>query len=152
MKNQLNFEIDINAPRPRVWDVMLEDQTYRQWTKAFDPTSYYEGSWEKGSKIKFLSTNGGGMFSEIAENIPHKFISIRHLGMIIDGVEDSTSEDAKKWVGAYENYTFTDTDKGTNLKVELGSDAIPEDIIEMFRDMWPKALLTLKEICEADKK
>jgi len=52
------------------------------FTAAFNPTSSYEGTWQKGSKIYFTGTdeNGkrGGMISEIAEYIPNQFVSIRH--------------------------------------------------------------------------
>ena len=40
--------------------------------KTFDESSRYEGSWEKGSKIKFVGTNAKGeqegMVGEILEN------------------------------------------------------------------------------------
>src|SRR5688572_26021299 len=109
---KLRQTIFINAPRERVWDVMLSDETYRQWTSAFNPGSYYKGDWKEGSKILFLGPNPdgsgeGGMVSRIKENRPHEFISIEHLGIVQNGVEDTESEEAKKWAPAYENYTFT---------------------------------------------
>ena len=50
----------INAPRKKVWATMLEDTTYREWTKPFNETSYYEGDWSEGSKILFLGTDKDG--------------------------------------------------------------------------------------------
>ena len=151
MKEKMHFEIEIYAPVQKVWDTMLEKESYKEWTTAFDPTSSYEGSWEKGSKMKFVSTtNGYSMISEIAENIPYKFISIKHLGEIKGGVEDTTSDKVKTWTPAYENYTFADKGMGTLLAVDMESPSTPESkaMKEMFEDMWPKALLRLKEICE----
>ena len=150
MKEIMHFEITINAPVKKVWDMMLADETYRQWTAAFEPTSYYEGSWEKGSKMKFLGAGGSGMVSEIAENIPYKFLSTQHLGEIKDGVEDTTSEAVKKWLPAFENYTFTDNGDSTLLQIdmEMGSSEESKQMKEMFEGMWPKALLILKEVCE----
>ena len=86
--NTLNFSILINADKEKVWNTMLEDATYRQWTKPFNETSYYEGDWSEGSKIYFLGKdeNGqpsGGMMSEIAKNKPFEYISIKHLGIIM---------------------------------------------------------------------
>lgn len=70
----------IHAPVNHVWHCMLDKPMYEEWTAAFDPTSTYEGSWEQGASIKFLSSTGeGGMISEIAENRPYEFISIKHL-------------------------------------------------------------------------
>ena len=150
MKEKLHFEITINAPVTKVWDMMLAQETYRQWTAAFEPTSYYEGSWQKGSKMKFLGAGGSGMISQIVENIPYKFISTEHLGEIKDGVEDTTSEAVKKWLPAFENYTFTDNGDSTLLQIdmEMGSSEESKQMKEMFEGMWPKALLILKEICE----
>ena len=146
---KIQFKTEINAPKEKVWDTMLNDATYRQWTKSFDPNSYYEGSWQKGSKIKFLgpAENGktSGMFSEIAENIPYEFVSIKHLGIIKDGVEDTTSEEAKSWSPAFENYTFKDNGGKTELLIEMDAD---EKYSGMFNEMWPKALKRLKELCE----
>ena len=142
MLEKLHFEQIINAPAEKVWQTMLGSESYKQWTSVFDPRSTYEGSWEKGSEIKFIGSNGGGMYSEIAENIPGKFISIKHLGELKEG---GIKSDVKEWENAHENYTFTDVDGNTKLSVDL--DTVVE-YADMFKDMWPKALLKLKEICE----
>jgi uncharacterized protein YndB with AHSA1/START domain len=151
MTEKLHFETMINAPVAKVWEMMLGAETYKQWTAAFDPSSYYEGSWEKGSQIKFLGDGGSGMLSEIVENVPAKFISIRHLGEIRNGVEDTTSEAVQKWLPAFENYTFEEREGGTWLQIdmEMQSSEESKNMKEMFEGMWPKALLKLKEICEA---
>lgn len=148
---KLHFEVEINAPRQKVWDTMLEDATYRQWTKVFNPGgSYYEGDWSEGSKMLFLgpSEDGseiGGMVARIKENRKYEFISIEHLGMVKNGVEDTTSEEVKKWTPAFENYTFTEKDGGTKLAVDVD---ISEEYGDIFNGMWPKALQTLKELSE----
>lgn len=51
---KLQFKININAPLSKVFDCMLglsNKSTYEQWTAMFNPTSTYEGSWEKGCKF-----------------------------------------------------------------------------------------------------
>jgi hypothetical protein len=141
----LHFEISIKAPRPTVWSMMLEPETYKQWTAAFVPGSYYEGSWEKGAKIRFLSPEGQGMVSEIAENRKHEFISIRHLGIIKDGKEDTESQEARSWAPAYESYTFEQSSADTRVLVDMD---IEPQYADMFNEVWPRALARLKEICE----
>jgi hypothetical protein len=89
---KLHFSTLINAPKDKVWHAMLDDQPYREWTKAFNEGSYYKGSWEKGSKILFLGPDPntgeeGGMVSRIAENKPYEFISIEHLGIVRRNME-----------------------------------------------------------------
>jgi hypothetical protein len=146
----LQFKININAPVKKVWHTMLDDKTYREWTRAFNEGSYYKGSWEQGSKIVFLGPDPetgeeGGMVSRIAQNKPYEFISIEHLGMISNGVEDTTSEEVKKWAGAFENYTFKENNGNTEVTVDID---ITEEWAPMFEEMWPNALQKLKEISE----
>ncbi|MFM2357677.1 MAG: hypothetical protein RJA61_414 [Candidatus Parcubacteria bacterium] len=147
---KIHFSIFIKAPVEKVWNTMLQDKTYREWTTAFNPGSYYKGNWEKGSKILFLGPHPetgleGGMVSRIKENKPYEFISIEHLGFIQNGVEDTTSEIIKEWAGAHENYTFIKKDGGTEVQVELD---VADSMKDEFQGMWPKALKKLKEITE----
>lgn len=144
------FSIEINAPKEKVWHTMLDDKTYREWTTAFSPGSYFKGDWSKGSKILFLGPDPntgeeGGMVSRIAENKKYEYISIEHMGLVKKGVEDTTSEEAKKWAPAYENYTFKDKGNKTELLVDMDT---TEDMVAMFNQMWPQALQKLKEIAE----
>ena len=148
MKKLLS-SIVINAPKEKVWDTMLGDATYREWTRVFQEGSYFKGSWEEGSKILFIGPSDEGdmgMVSRIKENRPYEFVSIEHLGIIKDGVEDTESEEARKWAPAYENYTFREVEGGTEVLVELD---ILEEHEEMFAEMWPKALQELKRLAEA---
>ena len=147
---KLHFSITINAPKEKVWHTMLDDKPYREWTAAFNPGSYYKGDWSKGSKILFIGPDPktgeeGGMVSRIAENKPYEFISIEHLGIVKNGVEDTTSEEASKWAPAFENYTFIEKGGATEVLVEMD---IEDENKKMFEEMWPKALQKLKEIAE----
>jgi len=147
--DKLEFSIVIDAPKEKVWNTMLEDKTYRIWTEAFMPGSYYDGDWSKGSKILFLGPGNdgkvGGMVSRIKDNRLYEYVSIEHLGEVIDGVEDTTSDRVKDWAGALENYSFIDKDGKTELIVDMN---INEEFKEMFEGMWPKALKKLKSLCE----
>lgn len=148
---KFHTSIVINASPEKVWNIMLGKDTYPQWTKAFNPASQYEGSWEQGSKIHFIGVdergnNMGGMVSRIAESRPHDFVSVEHLGIVLpDGAEDTTSEEARKWSPAFENYTFTARDGGTELSIDQD---IGAEYKEEFKKMWPEALKALKELAE----
>ena len=144
--NRLHYEISIDAPRDKVWRTMLEQDTYRIWTTPFSEGSYYEGGWNRGDRIRFLGPGGsGGITSVIDESRPGEFLSIRHLGIIKDGVDDLESEEAKSWTPAFENYTFDESGGGTRLAVDL--DVAAEHEASM-NETWPKALQKLKELCE----
>jgi hypothetical protein len=144
--------IFIDALPQRVWDVMLSDQTYRDWTSAFSPGSHYEGDWSEGSKILFLGpgpdgSGEGGMVSRIQENRPYEYLSIEHLGIVQNGVEDTQSDAAKKWAPAFENYTFAEKDGGTELTIDMDID---ENEKQNFERMWTAALSRLKELAEGE--
>jgi uncharacterized protein YndB with AHSA1/START domain len=143
---KLAYTTVIDAPRETVWDRMLAPATYERWAAAFAEGSRFEGSWAEGARILFLGPDdGSGMVSTIAASRRPAFLSIRHLGMLKDGVEDTTSEAVKGWAGAHENYTFSEKGGGTELMVEL--DVTPE-FEGYMNETWPKALVRLKEICE----
>lgn len=143
---QIQFSTTIEAPPAKVWETMLGDEGYRHWTSVFAEGSHFEGSWEAGSRIRFLAPSGEGMVSEIAESKPHQFLSIRHLGMVKNGVEDTESEEIRGWAPAYENYTFEAVPEGTRLVVDQD---VAADWEQHLKDTWPKALALLKQLCEA---
>ena len=146
---KMHFEITIKASVEKVFKTMLEEKTYSEWTSVFDPSSRFIGSWEKGSKMQFLGTdsdgNQQGMTSRIRENIPNRFLSIEHLGMIVDGKEIYSGQKVEEWTGALENYTFTDIGGDTLLEIDLD---VANDFATYFAETWPKALDKLKSICE----
>ncbi len=143
---RIQFTAEINAPASVVWRHVTSPESYKIWTSAFAEGSHFQGSWEQGSKIRFLSPSGDGMVAEIAENRWKEFLSIRHLGFIANGVEDTTSEAVKAWAPAYENYTFLAVPAGTKMLVDQDVSAEWE---EYLNDAWPKALGLLKKLSES---
>jgi uncharacterized protein YndB with AHSA1/START domain len=145
----ISFTTLINAAVQKVWDTMLNKNTYPQWTKAFAEGSTFEGSWDQGSEIRFVGINAEGkqegMYSRIRENRKYQFISIEHVGIIADGKVDTTSDKVKKWAPSFENYTFRVKGNATELQVDM---QVEKEYKKMFEEMWPKALKLLKELCE----
>ncbi|HEY1041320.1 MAG TPA: SRPBCC domain-containing protein [Candidatus Paceibacterota bacterium] len=156
MYNQ-HYSIVINAPKQKVWEIMLADATYREWTTAFSPDgSHFEGNWEEGSKIRFVGSDETaeiqGMVCIVKANKPGEFVSLEISGFAgPNGSEDTESDEAKKWKGGLENYTFIDHADGTELKIDLMNEqeADPE-FAEQMKAMWPAALKKLKEIVESN--
>lgn len=148
----IRFKKEIKATVQKVYETMLGLQnknTYQHWTAAFNPTSTWEGSWEKGSKIRFVGTdeNGkkAGMVSEIEENQPARFVSIRHYGFLDGDMEITTGEQVEKWAGGHENYSFEENNGITTVTVDM--DTIDE-YMDYFNNTYPSALDRLKEISE----
>lgn len=149
---KLQFKTDIRASAQKVYETMLglkNKNTYEFWTAAFNPTSSYEGSWEKGSKMYFIGVdeNGkkGGMVSLIKENQVGLFVSIQHVGFLDGEVEVTSGEQVEKWAGGHENYLYQEQNGITTVTVEL--DTIDE-YVDYFNNTYPAALSKLKEIAE----
>lgn len=143
-----NYKIEINAPVSKVYETMIGKETYKQWTAEFNPTSDFEGGWNKGDKIYFTGEHEGkkgGMIAEIAENIPNKFISIRHYGVLEGDKEITSGPKVEGWGGGLENYSFEEKDGVTTISVEVDT---KEEYLDYFNSTWPKALNKLKEISE----
>lgn len=161
MFKTLEFTTTINAPKEKVRNTMLADETYRKWTAAFSPGSWYEGDRSQGSEILFLGSDPsnpgqvGGMYSKIAVNKSLEMISIEHLGEVSNGVKQANAA----WAGAHENYYFSEQDGVTTLKIEIDVEQGPEgqsqdgspDFVAMFSEMRPRALTLLKQLCEQSK-
>lgn len=148
----LQFKKDIHAPAAKVYNTMLgldDIKTYEQWTSEFNPTSTYEGTWDKGSKIHFVGTDEhgkkGGMVAEVAEITPNRFVSIRHKGILEGENEITEGAEIENWAGAMENYSFHENNGLTTVTVECD---VTEEYADHFKTIWPKALDKLKEIAE----
>lgn len=149
---KIQFKVNINVLADKVYDIMLgisNKATYEQWTALFNPTSTYEGNWNKGSKILFIgfdeNGNKGGMVSEVFDNISNRFISIRHYGILKANEEITKGPEVAKWANGFENYTFEENNGITTVTVDLD---VTEDFLDYMNQTYPKALHKLKEICE----
>ena len=140
MENK-TFKSLIDSAPEQVWNTLLGENTYPQWTSVFAEDSRVETDWHEGSRAFFLDGNGNGLGSVIAQNIPNQFLSIKHLTEFKEGVE----YDNASWSGAMENYTLKELNGKTELVVEMD---ISEECIEYFNTAWPKALEKVKELAE----
>lgn len=146
---KLQFKIAIEAPAQKVYETMLglkDKATYNSWTTAFNPTSTFEGTWKKNTKIYFVGTDEkgerGGMVSHVEENIPAKFVSVRHYGFIQGDKEVTEGELVEKWTGGHENYTFTEENGVTTVTVDID---VIDEYLDYFKSMYPNAMQLLKE-------
>ncbi len=147
--DKMYFDILIDAPKEKVFDVMISKEHYNDWTTAFDPSSSFDGKWEKGAKLKFIGSGEDGavygMISEVEDIVRGERVILKHIGIVANGVEDYTSDQVKKWAPAYENYFFDAEDGKTRVRVEMET---LEENKPYFVDTWPAALQLLKTICE----
>jgi len=148
---KLQFKTQIKSSANHAYNVMLAKGTYKQWTAEFNPSSDFEGSWEKGATIQFIGVNKEGkkegMVSKIKENEPGRFLSIQHIGILDDGKPVTEGPQVEAWAGALENYSFSEQNGLTTVTVDIDTN---EEFIGYFKETWPKALNKLKELCESE--
>lgn len=147
--DHLHFEEYVDAPAEKAFGTMTGRDTYIAWTRVFNSSSRFEGSWEKGSKISFMGAEADGSLSGMTgfmkENRPGSYLSIEYAGIIKKGAEVTDGPEAEKWKGFLENYTFSLYGMGTLVSVD--TDSRPE-YSDYFRKTWPEALKVLKLLCE----
>lgn len=142
---KLDFNLVINASAAKVWQVLWTDSTYRKWTSAFNEGSYAVSDWKEGSKIQFLTPDGGGMHSIIAENKPNEYMAFKHLGVIKNFEEQPMDDLTKSWSGSMETYKLTESNGVSTLKVQVDT---LENFSDYFTKTFPNALSLVKELAE----
>ncbi len=144
----LSYEIEINAPKDKIWDVLWNPATYSKWTQFFSPDSIMKTDWEIHGKTYFLDNKtGNGMVSTIESLDEPNEIVFKHLGMIENGVEDTQSKEVMEWSGAYEKYFLISLDNG---KVKLQTETqVDNQWKEHIDHGFIKGLEIIKQLSEA---
>lgn len=142
---RLKFETTIDAPREKVWQVLWNDKSYREWTKPFNPESHLKGDLRQGGRVLFLGNEQGtiGMYSEIEVFRPNERLAFHHLGELNDGREIPFTDSGR--ISAMEIYTLTETGGKTHLTVEVDMD---EKAADWMNGVFPKGLEVVKELAE----
>lgn len=146
---RLEFNISIDADLDRVFDTMIGKDSFKIWTSVFDPSSDFEGSWEKNDKVYFTCFNNegkkAGIIGRVEENNPSSFISVKYIGVLYDGQEVYDGPKTLGWTGVYENYRFSKENNLVKVTVEIDSN---DEMEQFYRKNYSLALQKLKEICE----
>jgi uncharacterized protein YndB with AHSA1/START domain len=147
MMKKLEFTKEIKAPAQKVWDTLWNEETYSQWTAPFNPNggSSIQTDWKVGGRTVFLDNNGNGMISTIKTKNEPKEMVFEHLGEIIDGTEDTTSEKVKSWAGSLEEYHLSENNGVTTLTASVQTS---EEWEKMMNDGFTKGLAIVKELSE----
>ena len=141
---EMQFSIDINASKEKVWTTLWGDITFRDWASIIDEGTYIKGVMEEGNVIQFISSvSGYGVTSLIEKLIPNEFILFRHSA---DTKERGQQEREKEWTGGIESYSLTEINGVTTLIVKID---IPQEQEETFSIRFPRALDRIKTLTES---
>lgn len=144
-KGTIKKTVDIHAPASKVWDVLIQDKYNRIWYASFMEGSHAVTDWQQGSKVAFLDNDNNGIFGKIVELKPNEKLSLLYEGVVENGKETTTSDDAKDWIGATEVYSLSVKGGSTSMQVHLEG---PVKYMDMFMPMWDKALQKIKALSE----
>jgi len=139
----MQFSIEIQAPRKKVWSALFDDKNFRDWGSIIDGGQYRVGDMKEGNEIQFISSASGyGVTSLVEKLVPNEFVSFRQMA----DTKDSGKQDREKeWTGGTESYSLTEKEGATTLIVEID---IPPGLGEIFNDRFPKALKRVKDLAE----
>ena len=92
---KIQFSIEINAAKARVWETLWEDITFRDWANIIDEGTYMKGVMKEGNEIQFISSVSGYGVTDLVEKLnPNEFVLFRHGA---DTKESGQQEREKEW-------------------------------------------------------
>ena len=143
------YSTEINKPREFVFDKIIDQSVYADWTKAWGGDMTFVGDWKEGTNVTLMDKKRGGTKVLIEEFKPGEYIRAKHIAMVnSDNIEiELTDDNMRKWIGSVDEYYFEEeSDYKTTLKMVLTVDEVFQ---QMYDDTWPKALQFFKEVCES---
>lgn len=139
---EMQFTIDINAPKEKVWATLWEDETLREWAGIVDPGTYMIGELKEGDTVQFNSAEGYGVTSLVAELKPNEYVLFKHKADTQNSGQDARDD---QWTGGNESYTLTENNGVTTLTMVFD---VPPELEEIMGQSYPKALNKVKELAE----
>ena len=139
----MQFSVEINATKEKVWDTLWQDETLREWAGIIDPGTYMVGELKEGNEVRFISAeNGYGVTSLVEKLVVGEFLLLRHQA---DTQEAGEREREKEWKGGKESYSLAEKGGITTLTAAFD---VPPELEEYFKDNYPKALQRVKDLAE----
>lgn len=143
---EIQFQVEIKAPKERVWDTLWQDETLREWAGIIDPGTYMVGDLKEGNEVQFISAeNGYGVTTLVEKLVAYEFLLFRHQA---DTQDSGKQERAQDWTGGKESYSLAEKDGTTTLTAAFD---VPPEQEEYFQDNYPKALERVKALAERKK-
>ncbi|MFC6267815.1 SRPBCC family protein [Frigoriflavimonas asaccharolytica] len=138
---KLEFTIEINASKEKIWEALWKAENYAEWTRAFCEGSHIKGDLVAGNTIQFLDANNDGMFAIVTEMIPNEKMYFTHLGEVKAGESgDKIYEDE-----SIENYDIVENDGKSDLTITINA---PVEYLQFFTNYFPTAVQNIKNIAE----
>jgi len=66
---EIQFQVEIKAPKERVWNTLWQDETLREWAGIIDPGTYMVGDLKEGNEVQFISAENGYGVTTLVEKL-----------------------------------------------------------------------------------
>lgn len=144
----MRYTTEINASKEKVWQVLWDDHTFRDWANIIDEGTYLEGELREGNEVNFMSASSGyGVASRVEKLIPYTHISFRQIADIKVGQDGSIEKRDKQWTGAMESYDLEENHDKVKLTI---TQDVPDELVEYFESTLPKVLERIKVLAETE--
>jgi hypothetical protein len=141
----LEFNININAPKEKIWKILWENKTYTDWVSVFCEGTYAVSNWNEGDTIHFLTPTGEGMNSIIEKKIDNQYMAFKHISEMKNFEAMPIDDTASEWTGCREIYELIQEENSVQLLVKM--DAL-EKYVDYFNTTFQKALERVKQLSE----
>lgn len=148
MKN-LQHSIEINASKEKIWSVLWDDTTLRDWAGIIDPGTYMTGPLVEGNEINFIGNSDGGVrygvTSKVEKLIPFEHITLRQIADIKVADDGTIDKRDPQWTGSVETFELEEKAGKTTL---THTQDIPDELVEYFENALPKVQERIKILAE----
>lgn len=139
---QVEFSININASREKVWNTLWNDETFRQWADIIDPGTHMVGELKEGAEVQFISGNGYGVSSLVSKLTDNKFLELKHRA---DTKDNGSNGRDDHWTGGKESYSLLSEGELVRLRVAFD---VPPELVDYFNENYPKAMECIRRLAE----
>lgn len=149
MMHRKQWTVEIYAPRTVIWNTLVGRDTFPEWCKPFGTNPiFFDGEWQLGHEIKYLTTNNegqlAGMIGKIVEYREGELSRCQFFGYMENGEEIRGGD--SEWVGSIEEYHLTGEESPHTLTV---TSEVNDEMLAFFEATWPLALAELKRLAES---
>ncbi len=145
----MRHSIEINASKEKVWKVLWDDQTLRDWAGIIDEGTYMTGNLQEGNEVNFIGNSEGGVSygvtSRVEKLIPNKYILLTRIADIKIDKDGKIEKRDKQWAGGTESYELEESNDKVTLSV---TQDVPAELVEYFETKYPQVLQRVKVLAE----
>lgn len=139
-KKTLKRSLKLNAPAPRVWEIVSDPELIKQWASAFGHGTHADSDWKVGSEIAWKDMGGNvGAKGIIKKMEPEKELRV-------DFFDDVKMTDPEQLGDYSEIYSITT--EGDNTTLEISAGPLDEKYFTGFVPMWDRAMENIKKLAE----